>query len=91
MGHACEIETAMMLAIRPDLVRRDRVRDDPSSTPPGLERLFWARNFQRRTDHGAVGYPEAATPEAGRLMLESVTTRVAEVARALLALPLDHA
>ena len=29
MGHACEFETSMMLALRPDLVRRDQIRDDP--------------------------------------------------------------
>src|SRR5262245_61915697 len=29
MGHACEFETSMMLALRPDLVRRSEVRDDP--------------------------------------------------------------
>ena len=91
VGHACEIETSMMLALRPDLVKRDRVRDDPSPAPLGLERLFWARDFARRTDHGAVGYPELATAEAGRKMLEAVVTRVAAVARALLELRLDPA
>ena len=91
VGHACEIETSMMLALRPDLVRRDRIRDDPSPAPPGLERLFWARDFGRRTDHGAVGYPGSATAEAGRRMLEAVVTRVVAVARTLLELPLEPA
>src|SRR5439155_14729956 len=29
MGHACEFETSMVLAVRPDLVRRDQIKDDP--------------------------------------------------------------
>src|SRR5215831_1768985 len=28
MGHACEFETSMMLALRPDLVRRDHINND---------------------------------------------------------------
>src|SRR5438552_15060883 len=28
VGHACEFETSMMLALRPDLVRLDHIRDD---------------------------------------------------------------
>jgi creatinine amidohydrolase len=84
MGHACEIETAMMLHLRPDLVRRDRVRDDPPAARDGLEGLTIARDFGRLTDHGAVGYPEAADPETGRRMLDAVTTRVTAVADALI-------
>jgi creatinine amidohydrolase len=90
VGHACEIETSMMLHLRPDLVRRDLIRDDPSPAPEGLERLFWARDFARRTDHGAVGFPEYASAEAGARMLEAIVTQVASVARALLAQPLSR-
>jgi creatinine amidohydrolase len=88
VGHACEIETSMMLHIRPDLVRRDLFRDDPAEAPKELERLFWARDFARRTDHGAVGYPEFASAESGARMLETIIAELTSVARALLALPL---
>jgi creatinine amidohydrolase len=86
MGHACEIETSMMLHLRPDLVRREAIRDDPSPTPEGLSGLFWARDFARRTDHGAVGYPGRADAEKGRRMLDAAVARVAEVARRVLEL-----
>src|SRR5262249_32263486 len=49
VGHACEIETSMMLHLRPDLVRLELIRNDPSQPPEGLEGLFWARDFRRRT------------------------------------------
>src|SRR5262249_49202951 len=29
MGHACEYETSMVMALRPELVRREQIRDDP--------------------------------------------------------------
>lgn len=91
VGHACEIETAMMMHLRPDLVRTDAIRDDPCPTPPGLAPLFWARDFARRTDHGAVGFPSHARPDRGRLMLDAVVSRVSDVARHILDLPLPDA
>ena len=84
MGHACEIETSMMLALRPDLVRADRIRDDPDTTPVDLASVFRAVDFGRRTDHGAVGHPERASAEKGRAMLDAVVGRVSAVARRLL-------
>ena len=43
--------------------------------------LTWARDFGRKTDHGAVGHPERADAERGGRMLEAIVGRVAEVAR----------
>jgi creatinine amidohydrolase len=88
MGHACELETSMMLHLRPDLVRIDQVADDPDDAPEGLRGTLWARDFARRTHHGAVGHPEAATAESGRAMLDAAIARAAAVAAQLLALPL---
>jgi creatinine amidohydrolase len=90
MGHACEIETSMILHLRPNLVRRDRIADDPDDTPASLRGTFWARDFARRTDHGAVGFPEQADADRGRRMLEAATARVAEAAAAILGLPLTE-
>jgi creatinine amidohydrolase len=89
MGHACELETSMILHLRPDLVRTDVIRDDPDSTPPELQSLFWARDFGRRTDHGAVGFPERASADRGRQMLEAAIRKVVTVAKRLLELPLE--
>jgi creatinine amidohydrolase len=87
MGHACEIETSMVLHLRPDLVRRGLALDDPETTPAGLNGLYWARDFGRCTDHGAVGYPEFATAERGKAMLDAVVRKVTAVAQRLLELP----
>jgi creatinine amidohydrolase len=90
MGHACEIETSMILHLRPDLVLRDQIRDDPPRVPASLATTFWARDFGRGTDHGAVGYPERADAERGGRMLEAVVRKVSSVAEQILALPLDQ-
>jgi creatinine amidohydrolase len=84
MGHACEFETSMMLAIRPELVRRDEVRDDPPPSEPALRGLYLAEDMKQRTDHGAVGYPERATAEKGKAFLQVAATRTVEVVQALL-------
>ncbi|MFO0887655.1 MAG: creatininase family protein [Isosphaeraceae bacterium] len=88
VGHACEIETSMMLALRPDLVRLDRIADDPDTTPTSLKGLFWARDFGRRTDHGAVGNPSFADAERGRKMLAAAIDGVSAICRSLLDIPL---
>ena len=69
MGHACEFETSMMLALRPDLVRREQIRDDPPRED-ALRGLYLAEDMKQRTDHGAVGYPELASAEKGRAFLK---------------------
>jgi creatinine amidohydrolase len=84
MGHACEFETSMVLALRPDLVRREEIRDDPPGDDPALRGLYVAEDMRQRSDHGAVGFPEKATAEKGRRMLAAAIERTLEVARALL-------
>jgi creatinine amidohydrolase len=88
MGHACEFETSMMLALRPELVRREEIQDDPPREDPVLRGLFLAEDMRQRTDHGAAGYPQRATAEKGRALLAAAVARTAEVAEALLRRPL---
>ncbi|SIO58745.1 creatinine amidohydrolase [Singulisphaera sp. GP187] len=89
MGHACEIETSMIMHLRPDLVRKDLILDDPDPDTGALRSITWARDFGRRTDHGAVGYPEAADADRGRKMLEAIGHKVRAVAEGVLNLPLS--
>ncbi|HMC90401.1 MAG: creatininase family protein [Planctomycetota bacterium] len=84
MGHACEFETSMILAVRPELVRREEIRDDPPAQEPALRGLFIAEDMRQRTDHGAVGFPEKATAEKGRAFLAAAIDRTTEVVQALL-------
>jgi creatinine amidohydrolase len=85
MGHACEFETSMMLALRPDLVRNEEIRDDVPREEPILRGLYLAEDMFQRTDHGAVGYPERASAEKGRAFLAAAVERTVEVVHALMA------
>jgi creatinine amidohydrolase len=84
MGHACEFETSMVLALRPELVRREAIKNDPRADEPALRGLFNAEDMKQNTDHGAVGYPELASSDKGRAFLNAAVERTAEVVQALL-------
>lgn len=88
MGHACEFETSMMMALRPDLVCREEIRDDPPRDDPVLRGLFLADDMHQKTDHGCVGYPQLASAEKGRVFLAAAVERTVEVVQGLLARPL---
>jgi creatinine amidohydrolase len=90
MGHACEFETSMVLALRPELVQREQVRDDPPPAEPELRGLYLPEDMKQKTDHGAVGYPERATAEKGRAFLAAAAGRTAEVVQTLLKRPLPR-
>jgi creatinine amidohydrolase len=87
MGHACEFETSMVLALRPELVKRERIRDDPLASEPALRGLYLAEDMKQRTDHGAAGFPERASAAKGKAMLQAAIERTAEVVQALLQRP----
>jgi creatinine amidohydrolase len=83
VGHACEAETCLMLAVRPDLVRRDQIRDDHMILPPALDGIYFATDFATRSTAGAIGYPEKATEQQGQEMLAAIIERVSAAVAAL--------
>jgi creatinine amidohydrolase len=88
IGHACELETSMVMALRPDLVRRDEIKDDPPADGPALHGLYIAEDMKQRTAQGGVGYPERASAEKGRASLAAAIDRTVEVIQLLLRRPL---
>jgi creatinine amidohydrolase len=90
MGHACEFETSMVLALRPELVRRDEIRDDPPHDDTALRGLFTAEDMHQKTDHGCVGFPERASAEKGSACLSAAIARTCDVVAALLSRPLPR-
>ncbi|MFZ2641386.1 MAG: creatininase family protein [Verrucomicrobiia bacterium] len=85
IGHACEAETAMMLAVRPDLVRRDAIHNDLLATrqPKALRGVYVALDMKAQTQHGGIGYAELATAEKGARLLDAIVMRLIEVIRTL--------
>jgi creatinine amidohydrolase len=88
MGHACEFETSMIMALRPELVLKEEIQDDPPLAEAALRGLYVAQDMKQQTDHGAAGFPELATPEQGRAFLNAAIDRTCEVVTALLHRPL---
>lgn len=84
VGHACEVETALVLAVRPDLVRREAIADDRKTLPPALRGVTVASDFRRMTHHGGDGFPTFATEEQGEELLAAIVGRMVEVAEQLL-------
>lgn len=72
MGHACELETSMMLRIRPDLVGEYR----------NLEPVEFGRAFapahrawitKERTTTGHIGFPHLASEEKGEALFSALS------------------
>jgi creatinine amidohydrolase len=78
--HACEAETSMVLALRPELVDADRFAEARTvggeTGPPGAWR--W-QSFAERTSSGALGDPTAASAAKGDRLLEAASAALAEL------------
>lgn len=80
--HACEAETAMMMALRPDLVDTSDLEaagcPDRRDANPGIDDGYRWQSFAAKTPTGVLGEPAAATPEKGEKLLEIAAQHVAE-------------
>lgn len=65
MGHACEWETSMTLAVRPELVTGDVTTIPPVPFGRGAAPGYRGWTMPDRSDPGHVGDPAAATKEKG--------------------------
>ena len=95
--HAGQIETALMLALRPERVRMAAARDFPSSSRARAAqypilgngrsaKLGWA--MQDYNPQGAAGNAAAATAEQGRQVLQAAGGQLALLLQEIAALPL---
>lgn len=79
MGHACEFETAMMLHLRPELVKMERaVARYPDSGSAylttdllGAAKVRTYTDFRDLSPSGTFGDPTLATPEKGAAFFEA--------------------
>jgi creatinine amidohydrolase len=90
--HACELETSMILYLRPELVRLEEARGAHKPFPSQFysqdssrpSRVTVRRPFEHISETGALGHPELATAEKGKALfevaIEQVVTCVREVA-----------
>ncbi|MBL8850204.1 MAG: creatininase family protein, partial [Planctomycetaceae bacterium] len=78
VGHACEYETSMMLALRPDLVTGDITRLPDVETGFGFDPAYRGWTTDDRTKMGHIGYPRLATAEKGEHLFATYSGGVAE-------------
>ena len=69
-GHAGECETAMILAINPDLVKTDALHEDGQHRQQGIPGLRLYKRFDQNTIHGGLGDPRPSTTEMGEQLLQ---------------------
>ena len=82
--HADEAETSVMLCLFPERVHRDRIQDFETPFHEFRPYLFHERRTPIPGSPGCQGYPSAATPEKGRLIVERIIARALEWTRAVL-------
>ncbi len=84
MGHACEMETSIMLHLNPDRVKMERaVRDGPPHTDPfrmadmqHARPVFFVNEFHEVTQSGVIGHPDLASAEKGKRFLDGIVAEV---------------
>src|SRR5262249_688515 len=80
VGHACEAETSMLLALAPDLVDVAPANhvEAPEAGLYDQEGVHIWRSTSYWPPTGVIGTPSAATAEKGEALLEAAATAIAQ-------------
>jgi creatinine amidohydrolase len=84
LGHACEMETSIMLYLHPERVKlRLARRDGPKHTDPYRKSdlqygrpVYFVNEFHEVTRTGAIGHPDLASAAKGRRFLDGIAQDV---------------
>ncbi|MBI2194602.1 MAG: creatininase family protein [Planctomycetes bacterium] len=89
MSHGCELETSVILHLRPDLVQMDKAVKDIHFQPSKF--IWWdleegspvrfMEHFSRMSKTGVIGDATLATEEKGRKVVEYTVDRLVELIR----------
>ncbi len=85
VGHACEMETSIMLHLDASRVHLDRARRDGPPHTDDFRRadlqharpVYFVDEFHEMTKSGVIGYPDLASAEKGKEFLDGIITEVA--------------
>jgi creatinine amidohydrolase len=87
MGHAGPLETALLRATNPDLVREDRIEEAREGAADRwgewVSGVNLAHDSDAFTDNGVVGDPAAGDAERGEALLDLASDALAELAAAV--------
>jgi creatinine amidohydrolase len=89
VGHACEMETSIMLHLHPERVRMELARrDGPKHASPYRKAdmqyakpVYSVNEFHEISESGVVGHPDLATAEKGRQFFDAIAGDVAAFVR----------
>ncbi|HJZ99849.1 MAG TPA: creatininase family protein [Candidatus Solibacter sp.] len=84
LGHACEMETSLMLHLHPERVRIELARrDGPQHTSPyrkadmqHAKPAYSVNEFHEISESGVVGHPDLATAAKGKRFFDAIVTDV---------------
>lgn len=80
-GHASEIGASIMMHLEPDLVVRNRIKDQtPTSSVPYSD-IIQYKGMRVRSESGVVGNPEVASAEKGAEMVRRGVDRIVAFVR----------
>lgn len=94
MNHACEFETSLYLALRPELVDMSAAVAEQSHRPTknywtdliaGDGPLAMMEYWSQLSESGVMGDPTKSTPEKGRVLLDAAANGIVELVDELLA------
>ena len=69
-GHAGECETAMIMAVHPNLVKMDALEEDGQKRHQNIPGARIYKRFDQNTNHGGLGDPRPSTPEIGEQLFQ---------------------
>lgn len=80
--HACEAETSMMMAVRPEIVAEDRIPLAKANRSPDVSDIVGGGVYRWRTTasmsaSGVVGHPEAASAAKGNRLFAAISELLA--------------
>ncbi len=76
MRHACEAEASLIMFLRPDLVRKEKLRDDGLYPDPPVQGVI--HHFDEMTEEGSLGHATLGTAEKGKKIFEAAVTGVSK-------------
>jgi creatinine amidohydrolase len=84
LGHACEMETSIMLHLHPKRVKQQLgKRDGPKHTDPYRKAdmqygrpVYFVNEFDEVTKTGTIGHPDLATADKGKQFLDGIVQDV---------------
>ncbi len=87
MGHACELETSLMLHYAPGLVKKERIEALPPAKcgrwhSPDLlacNKVYIYKPFEQYSPRGTIGQPQYASAQKGAKLAQAITDNLARL------------